>query len=388
MNKQLAIFSGSPIFNNPVRQRNYLPEWSQFTNMIDGIFDRKYYTNHGVLAQEFEKKIEGLLEVKHVICMTNTAIGLMIASKALELKEKIIVPAFSHISVSQALKWAGFEPVFCDVDKDTYHLNTSILEGLIDKNTNAILGVNLFGGSCEYEVVKEIAVKYSLKDYYISSDAIGQTYRNKKIGNFGSCEIFSLHESNIINSTDGCLITTNDDFVAARLRNIRSSYGSGPKVEIEFTGNGRMSEVQAGMALTTLEKFKNNSKQNKKIFHVYEKNLVRIDGIEIFKPSEFIHNKNYQKFIIKIRENEFGISATQLSHVLRLENIIVNSFNLYNPNLPESFNISNIPLAYDLSNSLLQLPINGITKSEAQAICDVIENIDNNIDEIRVRLAN
>ncbi len=387
MNKNLAVLGGSPSFMNPLEQKNYLPDWPQFTKMIDGIFSRKYYTNHGALAQELEKRLSDLLEVNHAICMTNTGIGLMIASKALGLKGKIILPAFSHISVLQAVTWAGLEPVLCDVNQETYHLNTKSLEAQIDQNTCAILGVNLFGGSCEYEKVEEISAKFSLKSYFVSSDAIGQQYGNKKIGNFGSCEIFSLHESNIINSTDGCVITTNDDFIAARLRNMRSSYGSGPRVQIEFTGNGRMSEVQAGMALATLEKFEKRSIQNKGIFKVYDNLLSKINGIEIFKPNDIIQNRNYQKLVVRINENEFGISASKLSQVLEMENIIVTKFNLYNSNFFESMNPADIPIAFALSNSLLQLPVRGIEIPEAQMICDVIHRIHNNIDGIRIQLS-
>jgi len=54
---------------------------------------------------------------------------------------------------------------------------------------------------------------------------------------------------------EGAIVCTDDDSVAARLRNIRSSYGSGPHVTVPLTGNGRMSEAQAALALLELTPF-------------------------------------------------------------------------------------------------------------------------------------
>jgi dTDP-4-amino-4,6-dideoxygalactose transaminase len=371
MGKQLAILGGNPSFQNFAQRHNYLPVWKNFEKMVDGIYTRKYYTNHGPLAQELEKKLSAFLGVKHAICMTNTGIGLMIAIKALDLKGKVIVPAFSHISLSQAIIWADLEPVFCDVNVDMPHLNADSLNNFIEEDTCAVMGVNLFGDTCDYDGIEKVASKFSIRHYYVSDDAVGEEYKENKIGNFGSLEIFSLHESKIINSIDGCVITTNDDFVAARLRNIRSSYGSGPTVPISFTGNGRMSEVQAGMALLTLEEFEGNVKENKKTFGLYEDYLDEVEGISIYKPRNFVSNRNYQRLVIRIDENKFGVSALRLSKVFQAENICANTFIHYalNPWFPNQA-LSNMPNARRISSSLLELPVR---KIEPGIVCSVIK---------------
>lgn len=356
MNRKLAILGGTPAFDRPVKKQNYLPAWDQFASMIDGIFSRKYYTNHGPLAQELEKKLSAFFGAKHAICMTNTGIGLMIAMKALDLKGKVILPAFSDISLAQAIIWAGLEPVFCDIDESSLHLRTDLLREKIKKDTAAISGVNLFGGSCDLNEMEKIAAGFSLKQFYVSDDAIGEQYNKTKIGNFGILEIFSLHESNIINSTDGCVITTNDDHVAARLRNIRSSYGAGVTVPIDFTGNGRMSEVQAGMALLTLGEFENNRAQNQKIAEQYENALSNVEGLSVYKPQNAIDNRNYKRIIVKISSEEFGLNAAGLSKTLHAENVLVKTFARYARNPFAPFNsLQDMPAAAKAISSLLEI---------------------------------
>lgn len=375
MDKKPAILGGTPAFQVPVAKQNYLPDWERFTGMIDGIFSRKYYTNHGPLAQELEKKLAAFFEVKHTICMTNTGIGTMIAVKAMGLKGKVIIPAFAPPSLSQAVVWAGLEPVFCDVDENTLHLDTRLLESKIDADTVAVLGVNLFGGTCHYPEAGRIADRHGIRHFYLSTDAAGACYDGTKTGNFGSMEIFSLHESNIINSTDGCVITTNDDHIAARLRNIRSSYGAGVPVPIEFTGNGRMSEVQAGMAILTLEKYRENADNNKENFQRYESFFGSIDRDMLFRPQDIVTGRNYQRVVVRIEEKVFGMNAACLAKSLRAENIHVDTFTSYARSPFSPFDsLSGMPNALRAASSLLEFPV--LSGSElAGRVLDVLNRI-------------
>jgi dTDP-4-amino-4,6-dideoxygalactose transaminase len=74
-------------------------------------------------------------------------------------------------------------------------------------------------------------------------------------------ELFSFEQSQLVNGGEGACVVTNDEELAAKIRNIRSSYGAGRLVEIPFTGNGRMSEFQAGMAILSLERLDNYKNQ-------------------------------------------------------------------------------------------------------------------------------
>lgn len=375
MNNMAAILGGAPTFSHPIKQQNYLPEWDQFGKMIDGIFGRKYYTNHGPLAQGLEKRMAEFLNVKHTICMTNTGIGLMIAVKALGLKGKIIVPAFSHFATIQSLVWAGLEPVFCDVDENTLHYDIELLNRITDKNISAVLGINHFGGSDSCGEIADFADRNSIRHLYLSSDSIGQTFQSMHVGNFGSMELFSLHESNIINSTDGCLITTNDDFVAARLRNIRSSYGAGKTVPIEFTGNGRMSEVQAGMALLTLDNYDHNVKLNAAIIAAYERHLKKIEGVSVYAPGADVSSRNYQRLVIRIDEAEFGLNAGELVKALKAENIYAGEFSLYARQTFAPFApLDSMPRAVNCASLLMELPVHNsaISENDVERITETI----------------
>jgi len=155
--KGLAILGSAPAFQKtiPVGQLNF-PEWGRFEAMFRGIFSRQYYTNQGPLADELEAKLRVFFGVKHVVCMTNATIALMIAAKALDLKGKVICTAFTFVATAQSVSWAGLEPVFCDVDPTTHQMSVENVAALIDDDVSAILGVHLWGNPCNPEALQEV----------------------------------------------------------------------------------------------------------------------------------------------------------------------------------------------------------------------------------------
>ena len=124
----LAVLGGAPALAKPLPVGQlHFPAWSAYETAMRELFERQYYTNHGPLVQRFEAALRERLSVRHVVCVTNATIGLMMAVDALDLSGKVIVPAFTFIATVQAMSWAGLEPVFCDVDPATFRLEDSNL---------------------------------------------------------------------------------------------------------------------------------------------------------------------------------------------------------------------------------------------------------------------
>jgi dTDP-4-amino-4,6-dideoxygalactose transaminase len=245
----------------------YFPDWERYEETFRDIFEREYYNNNGPLLTLLENKLQQYLGVKHVICTSNATMGLMIAAQALELSGKVILPAHTFIASAQSLKWAGLEPVFCDVDSNTHHIDVSKIEALIDENVSAIMAVNLWGGASEVSALEALANKHSIKLYFDSAQAFGCWIKDKAIGNFGDLEVFSFHATKILSAGEGGCICTNNDGLAARIKSIRPSYGASTSVNIIKVANARMSEAQAAIALLSFDDFEKNKKNNFNLFN-------------------------------------------------------------------------------------------------------------------------
>lgn len=390
----LAVFGGKPTFSSPlpVGQMNF-PEWERFESTFRGIFSRRYYTNHGPLVQALEDRLCHMLGVNHAICTTNATIALLIAAKALELRGKVVVPAFTFAATVQSLTWAGLEPVFCDVDPLTHHVTPKTLESLIDDSVSAVLAVHLWGNVCDIEGISQITAKNNTHLYFDAAHALGSTYNNIPVGSFGDMEIFSFHATKIINGAEGGCISTNNDYLAERLRNIRSSYGVRKTVyDNIMTINGRMSEAQAALALLSLEDYPKNSRLNQKRYEQYVTLLSRLPGLQ-FIPVKSNEKSNYQYVVAEVDAKVFGVSRDELVYILQAENIVCRKYftpglhrcTPYNEKYPHFLN--RLPTTDSLCSRVMQFPSGQLVTTEnIRTIINLIIYIQNHSLDIRTRL--
>jgi dTDP-4-amino-4,6-dideoxygalactose transaminase len=378
--KGFALFGALPAFEKPLPVAQlYFPSWEQYAAAMCGIFERRYYTNQGPLACQLEEQLQQFLGVKHAICVANGTIGLMMAAEALNLKGKVILPAFTFVASAQSLSWCGIEPVFCDVNPLTHHMTPANLEKCMDSGVTGIMGVNLWGGTCDPDAITEFARRQTLSVYFDSAHAFGCAVNNIKVGNFGSVEIFSFHATKIVTATEGGCLCTNDDDLAARLRNIRSGYGAGRPVDVLKTANGRMSEAQAAVALMSLKDFPRNQQNNWRLRQSYEVRLNSIPGICVVKPSG-VSFSNYQYLVCEVDERLLGFSRDVLLTLLNAENVLCRRY--FYPGLHrtveyisrQQMDADLLPVTDHLCATCLQLPIGAMVTLEAvEVICDIVQ---------------
>jgi dTDP-4-amino-4,6-dideoxygalactose transaminase len=320
--KDFALYGAPPAFDKPILiGQRYFPSAQRYEAAFRGIFERQYYTEYGLLNRQLEQNLQQFLGVKHAICVTNETVALMMVANAMELTGKVILPAFNHISAAQSLSWAGLEPVFCDVDPATHQIDIDQVSRLIDQGVCAILGVNLWGGACDVKALTELAKARGIQLYFDSAHAFGCAMDGVHIGNFGRAEVFSFHQFNILNATEGGCICTNDDALVAKLRVMRSSAGAGNvPATVNKTVNGRMSEAQCAIALMSLEDFSANQQNNEALYRCYEVHLVGILGLWLVRPSGVSYS-NYQCVVCQVDEDEFGMPLDVLIRLLNAENV-------------------------------------------------------------------
>lgn len=357
----LAIFGAPPISARrlPLGQHNF-PGWESFEARFRDIFARQYYTNHGPLAQALEARLAEQLQVRHAMCVTTASIGLAMSAQALGLKGKVLVPGFSFVGTAQSLAWADAEVEFCDVSRATGHLTVEGVEPHLRDGVSAILGVNLWGGAADLDGLSQLAAQRQVALYFDSAHAFGcevsgeagHEARNQPIGGFGRLEVISFHSANILSATEGAVICTNEDDVAAHVRNIRSNYGMGRPVPVGKTGNGRLSEAQAAIALMNLDDFPALVERNRRLYDTYWNLLDDVPGLRLCGP-QGVSVSNYQNVVCEIDARGFGLSRDALLAVLDAENIAAEGARGFGLQCRRS----DLPNTAYWCESILQLPI-------------------------------
>ena len=199
--------------------------WPQVEAALDQMLARRWYTNHGPMAQRLGAAAAASCGVRHAVVATNPTIALVMLIEAMELSRLVLVLPEAPALCAQAVRWAGLQPVSWPLDA-----RSSLPSG--------VSGL-LLSGQGDHVAATSWATRMGLA--VLRHGDAGQLV--PEVVQLGGCgETAGV----------GCVLT-GDDVLAARLRNIRSSYGAGPAVPVARTANGRVSEAQAALALLTFE---------------------------------------------------------------------------------------------------------------------------------------
>jgi dTDP-4-amino-4,6-dideoxygalactose transaminase len=322
----LAIFGGQPAFSAPLHV-GYpnIGNRAALMERINDILDRRWLTNMGPYSQEFERRVEHMLGVKHCIAMCNGTVALEIAIRALGLTGEVIVPSMTFIATVHALQWQEVTPIFCDIASGEFHLDPEKIERLITPRTTGIIGVHLWGRPCEVESLTEIADRWNLKLLFDAAHAFGCSHHGRMVGNFGQAEVFSFHATKCINTFEGGAIVTNDDELAAKIR-LMTNFGFGGTDKVIYIGtNGKMNEVSAAMGITSLDDLTLFVDVNRRNYYHYVKELTGVRGLRLLMYDEKETN-NYHYIVLEIDEAVTSVSRDQLVDILKAENVLARRY--------------------------------------------------------------
>ena len=221
--------------------------------------------------EDFEAKFAEHLGVKHVIGVNSGTDALILAVRALDIKEgdEVLVPANTYIASVLGITENGATPVFIEPD-EFYCMDASLLEQHITEKTKAILPVHLYGQPCNMDVIMELAEKYNLVVIEDCAQAHGACFKGKPIGTFGDIACFSFYPTKPIGALgDAGALALNDDKLAEKLRMMRN-YGSRIKYVNEIPGvNSRMDEMQAALLKVSLSHYEEGNVHRNVIADMY-----------------------------------------------------------------------------------------------------------------------
>jgi dTDP-4-amino-4,6-dideoxygalactose transaminase len=352
-----------------------------FLQRVEDILARRWLSNNGKYVQQFEAKIAEMLGVRNCVAMCNATVGLEIAIRALGLSGEVILPSFTFIASAHALQWQQITPVFCDIDQQTHNLDAAKVEALITPRTSAIMGVHLWGRSCDVAALQDIATRHGLKLIFDAAHAFGCSQNGRMIGGFGNAEVFSFHATKFINTLEGGMVTTNDDELALKIRRMKN-FGFTGYDQVESIGtNGKMNEISAAMGLTNLESMTEFVAINRAHYQHYKEGLADLPGVSVM-PYDESERCNYQYVVLEVEETKAGISRDELVDRLHSRGIIARRYfhpgchrmEPYATIFPDAGR--NLPVTQSLSNRLLCLPTgSAVTPEDVKRICNLVGDI-------------
>jgi dTDP-4-amino-4,6-dideoxygalactose transaminase len=354
------------------------------------ILNSKRLSNFSKYTAQLEEHIRNLIGVEYVLTVPNASTGLHMVLSCLPRDTEVLVPSFTFPSTVHAIVHAHLLPTFVDIERNTYNICPKDLEKKITEKTSAILAVNAFGNPCKIDWLQNLAQQYNLKLFFDSAAAFGSIYDGHLLGAFGHAEVFSMSGTKVETAGEGGFITTNDDQLAIELTH-KSNYGySRIENDCLYIGfNGKLSEFNAILALSSLARMKRNIAKRCEIADIYYSSLQYLPGIrfqEILDDAE----PNYCSFAIEIDPIEFGLDASTLRDRLKEENI--EAIRYFSPPMHKTraykeFNQIRLEHTESLSACILCLPMHpALTTEQAHRVCSAVSKIHAKAKSASVRL--
>jgi dTDP-4-amino-4,6-dideoxygalactose transaminase len=228
----------------------------------------------------FEQEMAEFCGTKYAVGVGNGTDALVLSLDACGIGpgDEVITTSYSFFATAEAISRVGADPVFVDIDRNTYNMDVTQIEDKISERTRAILPVHLFGQMALMDQIMEIAHKRSLIVIEDACQAIGASYQGRRAGSWGDAGCFSFFPSkNLGGCGDGGMITTNDAILADRLRMLRA-HGSRKKYYNEAIGyNSRLDELQAAILRVKLRYLETWNEARRKKAERYNSLLAGLD---------------------------------------------------------------------------------------------------------------
>jgi dTDP-4-amino-4,6-dideoxygalactose transaminase len=200
----------------------------------------------------FEREAAEFLGLEYAIGLNSGTDALILALKALGVRQgdEVIVPDFTFIATADAAAQCGAMPVFCDINRSSFNIDSDKIEEKITAKTKAIIPVHLFGRAADMDAILAIAKKHNLFVIEDAAQAMGAEYNGKLCGTMGDVGCFSFFPTKNLGAFgDGGMLATNNVQVADKIKLLRS-HGSSLEDKyrhIELGFNSRLDAVQAAI---------------------------------------------------------------------------------------------------------------------------------------------
>ncbi len=274
------------------------------------------WLTQGSRVAGFEEQFAHMHGVKHAIAVTSCTTGLHLALMAMGVGpgDEVIVPAFTWVATANVVVQCGATPVFVDVERQTYNLDSKLVKERLTEATKAIIPVHLFGLCADMDGIREV-VPGNVQILEDAACAAGARYGASYAGGLGDAAVFSFHPRKPITTGEGGMIATNSDDLAERLRRLRNHGASVPE-EVrhrspkphelpdfdEFGFNYRMTDLQGAVGLEQLKKLEGFIEERAKWAQWYREELGDIPWLHCPKePEEDRHS--WQSFVTRVDSN-------------------------------------------------------------------------------------
>lgn len=281
--EQLAIFGGKPVRENPIYYGRQCIDDDDVAAVVETL--KSDLITCGPKVQALEQKLCEITGAKYAVVVCNGTAALHLAALAAGFQEgdEVIVSSITFAASSNCVLYCGARPVFADIKPDTYNIDPQSVRKLITPRTKGIVAVDFTGQAVEHDELRAICQEHNLIFIEDAAHAIGTKYKGRPVGSLADMTCFSFHPVKTVTGGEGGAITTNDEQLYRRLLRVRTHGITRVQSEmvhptdalwyneqVELGYNYRMTDFQAALLISQLNKLPKFSVRRKEIVKKYD----------------------------------------------------------------------------------------------------------------------
>jgi perosamine synthetase len=339
----------------------------------------------GPKLEEFEKKIAEYVGVHHVVAVSSGTSALHLVIIALDIGEgdEVITTPFSFVASANCILYERANPVFVDIDPQTWNIEVNRIEEKITERTKGILAVDVFGHPADWDRLQEISEKYNLRLIEDAAEALGAEYKGRRAGSFGDGAVFAFYPNKQITTGEGGAILTDNEETADLCRSLRNQGRSkgGGWLEHERLGyNYRLSDIHCALGIAQLERLDEILRSRERVAQLYNERLKEIDEVVVPYVSSDVR-KSWFVYVIRLSDDFTQEDRDRILQELKGRGIGCNNY--FSPihlqpfyRKIASYKEGDFPVTEAIAARTVALPFYGnLTEEEIELVCDHLREL-------------
>ncbi|CAM3027231.1 aminotransferase class I/II-fold pyridoxal phosphate-dependent enzyme [Legionella worsleiensis] len=288
-NKPVRLIHRRELSSNILLSSPHIGEHEQ--QYVQEAFATNWVAPLGPNVDSFEKEVADYINVKSAVALSSgtAAIHLALVLLGVGPGDEVFASSFTFVATVNPILYQGATPVFIDSDLDSWNMSPIALARALkeskekNKLPKAVVIVNLYGQSANYEALCQICNEYGVPIVEDAAESLGATYNGKHSGTFGKLGVFSFNGNKIITTSGGGMLVSDDESLIERARFLATqARDPAPHYEHSVVGyNYRMSNVLAGIGRGQLKVLEKRVHSRRAVFNQYKKAFESLPFIEM-----------------------------------------------------------------------------------------------------------
>ena len=273
----------------------------------------------GQKVETLEKNFAEYVGTRFALSMNSCSSALFAAMKVIGVEgREVITTSQTFVSTNHAILQNDAIPVFADIEPDTLNIDPVSIADRVTPETAAIVVVHHGGHPCDMDPIMETANAHGIPVIEDAAHAAGARYKGRMTGSLGTVGCFSFHALKNMSTGDGGMMTTDDEAIADKVRNIRWM-GITRSTYDRFRKNGRqraweydvdevgykfhMNDLNAAIGVIQLGKLESTNAARREVAAQYRAAFSELDWVEPLAQKEYAQSANHA-FVVLVDERD------------------------------------------------------------------------------------